>query len=150
MTCILYSLARLTSLFFFSSRRRHTRCALVTGVQTCALPIWELFANPAASQAMLDDAQFDVEGWLASEIAMEFAKAEGAAFVNGTGVNQPKGFLQSPVTDEVDDVRAFGALQYVASGAADGFAAANPEDRLIDLVQSLRAPRSEGHTSELQ
>src|SRR3546814_17874586 len=27
--------------FFFSSRRRHTRCALVTGVQTCALPIWE-------------------------------------------------------------------------------------------------------------
>src|SRR3546814_1151832 len=28
-------------LFFFSSRRRHTRCALVTGVQTCALPIWK-------------------------------------------------------------------------------------------------------------
>src|SRR3546814_3952953 len=28
--------------FFFSSRRRHTRCALVTGVQTCALPIFEL------------------------------------------------------------------------------------------------------------
>src|SRR3546814_5296725 len=27
-------------LFFFASRRRHTRCALVTGVQTCALPIW--------------------------------------------------------------------------------------------------------------
>src|SRR3546814_1552539 len=27
--------------FFFSSRRRHTRCALVTGVQTCALPIFE-------------------------------------------------------------------------------------------------------------
>src|SRR3546814_7959430 len=29
-------------LFFFSSRRRHTRCALVTGVQTCALPIFTL------------------------------------------------------------------------------------------------------------
>src|SRR3546814_6992380 len=29
-----------TVFFFFSSRRRHTRCALVTGVQTCALPIW--------------------------------------------------------------------------------------------------------------
>src|SRR3546814_3575536 len=28
-------------LFFFSSRRRHTRCALVTGVQTCALPIYD-------------------------------------------------------------------------------------------------------------
>src|SRR3546814_10709543 len=39
--------------FFFSSRRRHTRCALVTGVQTCALPIWldlpiERFGDPAA------------------------------------------------------------------------------------------------------
>src|SRR3546814_4739799 len=29
-------------IFFFSSRRRHTRCALVTGVQTCALPIWDI------------------------------------------------------------------------------------------------------------
>src|SRR3546814_19082794 len=29
--------------FFFSSRRRHTRCALVTGVQTCALPIYWTF-----------------------------------------------------------------------------------------------------------
>src|SRR3546814_13925970 len=28
--------------FFFSSRRRHTRCALVTGVQTCALPIFRI------------------------------------------------------------------------------------------------------------
>src|SRR3546814_1923505 len=36
-------------LFFFSSRRRHTRCALVTGVQTCALPISEIarVSNPA-------------------------------------------------------------------------------------------------------
>src|SRR3546814_16870473 len=32
--------------FFFSSRRRHTRCALVTGVQTCALPIFPLLPLP--------------------------------------------------------------------------------------------------------
>src|SRR3546814_13005745 len=31
---------------FFSSRRRHTRCALVTGVQTCALPISQIFEHP--------------------------------------------------------------------------------------------------------
>src|SRR3546814_13404159 len=37
-------------LFFFSSRRRHTRCALVTGVQTCALPIY----NPKASEKFSD------------------------------------------------------------------------------------------------
>src|SRR3546814_3320977 len=34
------SLSYLSFVFFFSSRRRHTRCALVTGVQTCALPIY--------------------------------------------------------------------------------------------------------------
>src|SRR3546814_6806029 len=37
--------------FFFSSRRRHTRCALVTGVQTCALPIFPMFlAEPCRRQ----------------------------------------------------------------------------------------------------
>lgn len=54
-----------------------------------APPSGELFANPAASQAMLDDAQFDVEGWLAGEIAREFAVAEGAAFITGNGTNKP-------------------------------------------------------------
>src|SRR3546814_2148816 len=33
-------------MFFFSSRRRHTRCALVTGVQTCALPIYAPAKGP--------------------------------------------------------------------------------------------------------
>jgi len=110
-----------------------------------APPAGELFANPAASQAMLDDAQFDVEAWLAGEIAREFAVAEGAAFVNGNGTNKPKGFLTYyTTTNEADSVRAFGSLQYVASGAAGGFAASNPQDRLIDLVQSLRAPYRQG------
>src|SRR3546814_4311574 len=38
--------------FFFSSRRRHTRCALVTGVQTCALPIWVTLAGLAFTTTM--------------------------------------------------------------------------------------------------
>src|SRR3546814_9206678 len=37
-------------IFFFSSRRRHTRCALVTGVQTCALPILALAPEDVAAQ----------------------------------------------------------------------------------------------------
>src|SRR3546814_4117154 len=42
------------SSFFFSSRRRHTRCALVTGVQTCALPICEIAGpeRPALAPAL--------------------------------------------------------------------------------------------------
>src|SRR3546814_5206230 len=42
--------------FFFSSRRRHTRCALVTGVQTCALPISILYHCAYASKTTLDHA----------------------------------------------------------------------------------------------
>src|SRR3546814_8030667 len=37
--CLVRSRGTICILVFFSSRRRHTRCALVTGVQTCALPI---------------------------------------------------------------------------------------------------------------
>jgi len=106
-----------------------------------APPSGELYANPAASQAMLDDAAFDVEAWLADEIAREFARAEGAAFVSGSGVNQPRGFLNAAVTDESDDVRAFGSLQYVPSGASGDFAGA---DVLVDLVHTLRRAYRQG------
>ena len=110
-----------------------------------APPMGELFANPAASQAMLDDASFDVEGWLAQEIATEFARAEGAAFVGGSGVNRPKGFLSGATSAASDATRSFGTIQYLASGAAGGFAA-NPEEKLIDLVQALLAPYRQGAT----
>jgi HK97 family phage major capsid protein len=109
-----------------------------------APPFGELYANPAASQAMLDDASFDVEAWLAQEIATEFARAEGAAFVKGSGVNRPKGFLAAPVSMSFDGVRPFGTLQYLPSGAAGAFAGTNPQDRLIDLVQALRPPYRQG------
>src|SRR3546814_4301510 len=46
MICVLY--------FFFSSRRRHTRCALVTGVQTCALPI----SQDAAQESLVRLARY--------------------------------------------------------------------------------------------
>jgi HK97 family phage major capsid protein len=111
-----------------------------------APPSGELYANPAATQAMLDDAMFDVEGWLASEIAAEFARAEGVAFVNGTGTNQPKGFLTYPTASTPDATRPWGTVQHVPSGAAGAFPASNPADRLIDLVHALRTPYRQGAT----
>jgi HK97 family phage major capsid protein len=106
----------------------------------------ELYANPAATQAMLDDAAFDVESWLANEIATEFAKAEGAAFVNGNGSNKPKGFLTAPTAATGDATRPFGTLQHVASGVAGAFATSNPQDKLVELVHALRAPYRQGAT----
>jgi HK97 family phage major capsid protein len=109
-----------------------------------APPFGELYANPAASQAMLDDAAFDVEAWLANEVATEFARAEGAAFVTGSGVNRPKGFLANATSAAADGVRPFGTLQFVTSGAAGAFLGSNPQDRLVDLVQALRPPYRQG------
>ena len=104
----------------------------------------ELYANPAASQAMLDDAMFDVEAWLGAEIGREFARAEGTAFVTGDGINKPRGFLTAPTSALGDGARPFGSLQIVTAGAAGNFAAANPQDRLIDLVHALAAPYRQG------
>lgn len=110
-----------------------------------APPSGELYANPAASQAMLDDAGFDLETWLANEIAAEFARAEGAAFVSGTGTNQPRGFLGAPTSALADATRAFGTLQFLASGDAATFGT-SPELKLIDLVHALKPGHRQGAT----
>ncbi len=110
-----------------------------------APPSGELYANPAASQAMLDDNGFNLEEWLANEIAMEFARAEGAAFISGTGTSQPKGFLGAPTANTNDAARPFGTLQFTATGNATAFDVA-PELKLIDLVHSLKAGHRQGAT----
>ncbi len=107
-------------------------------------PMGELYANPSASQAMLDDAMFDVEAWLANEIAVEFARNESVAFVTGTGVGQPQGYLTYPVATADDTTRPFGTLQYLATGVDGAFPATNPQDRIIDLVHALRPPYRQG------
>ncbi len=69
---------------------------------------------------------------------------EGKAFVSGTGVNQPLGFLTSPNATTSDGARAMGTLQVLGTGAAGAFPASNPADKLIDLVQTLRSPYRQG------
>ncbi|NBC88081.1 MAG: phage major capsid protein [Alphaproteobacteria bacterium] len=108
-----------------------------------APPCGDLYANPAASQAMLDDVGFDLESWLAAEIAAEFARAEGDAFVNGNGTNRPAGFLTATTSIAEDGTRSFGQLQYIGSGNASGFDA-EPDAKLIDLIHSLKAGHRQG------
>lgn len=98
-------------------------------------PTMELYAIPAASQALLDDGVVDVEQWLADEVQTEFAQQEGEAFVKGDGVNKPKGFLS--YTTVAESVRAFGEIGHVATGAAGAFAA-DPGDQLLDLVHATK------------
>jgi HK97 family phage major capsid protein len=125
----------------FEAARPQTNTPLFTEVVP---PSGDLYANPAASQQMLDDAMFDVEKWLADEIAAEFARAEGKAFVSGNGTNQPLGFLSTPNAATADAARPMGVLQFIGTGTAGAFPATNPADKLVDLVQSLRSPYRQG------
>lgn len=106
-------------------------------------PVMELYANPAATQTLLDDSMFDVEAWLADEVQIEFAEQEGNAFILGDGVAKPKGFIggYTPVAN-ASFTEAAGAPGYVSTGAAGAFLSTNDgdeENNLIDLVMSLKA-----------
>lgn len=100
-------------------------------------PAMELYAMPAATQALLDDAVVDIEQWIAEEVQTAFAEQEGAAFVSGDGVNKPKGFLS--YTSVADASWTWGNIGYVLTGAAGAFAASDPSDALVNLVYALRA-----------
>ena len=101
-------------------------------------PLGELYANPAATQAMLDDAFFNVEEWLAEELAQEFGVKESSSFINGDGCNKPKGLLTYETSIDDDAKRPFGELQYLPTGVSGDFPVSDPVDILIDLIYSLR------------
>ena len=102
-----------------------------------SFPAMELYAMPAATATLLDDAAVNIDEWIASEVELTFAVQEGAAFVNGDGTNKPKGFLQYTTVD--NGSWSWGNLGYVPSGAAGAFAASNPSDALVDLIYALKA-----------
>ncbi|WP_442966715.1 phage major capsid protein [Rhizobium sp. C1] len=102
-----------------------------------AFPVMELYAMPAATQALLDDSAVDIEAWMSSEIEIAFAEQEGAAFVNGDGVTQPSGFLTAPKA--ADASWSWGKLGYVTTGVSGGFAASGASDVLIDTIYALKA-----------
>ena len=94
----------------------------------------EIYANPQATQASLDDVFFDVENWISTEVAQEFAEKEGQAFLLGDGDKKPKGILSYGLAATVDKDREFGTLQKVLSGAAGNFTG----DNLIDLIYATK------------
>ena len=103
----------------------------------------ELYANPQATQQMLDDVFFNAEQWLAEEVALEFARAEGAAFITGDGTNKPTGFLAGATAATADSSRAFGTIEHIATGTSGAWktlsATVNPADDLFTVVSKMKA-----------
>ncbi|MES2143227.1 MAG: phage major capsid protein, partial [Pseudomonadota bacterium] len=106
-------------------------------IERISIKLHELSAMPKASQRLLDDSAFDVEGWLSGKIANRFIRAEAAAFVNGDGVDKPKGFLLP--TKVANTTWTWGNIGYVPTGAAADFPATNAADTIVNLVYALSA-----------
>lgn len=92
------------------------------------IPVHEIYAEPRATQKLIDDSSIDIETWLTGKVADKFARTEATAFVNGTGVGQPRGFLTYPAGTD------WGQIEQVNSGGAGVVKA----DGLIDLQHSLK------------
>ncbi len=102
-----------------------------------SFPTMELYAMPAATQALLDDAAVDIESWIAGEVETVFAEQEGAAFITGDGVTAPKGFLTEAKV--ADASWSWGSLGTISTGQAGGFKTSGPSDTLIDTIYALKA-----------
>lgn len=99
------------------------------------IPTHELYAKPTATQKLLDDAEINMEAWLASKVAEKFARDEATAFVTGSGINRPRGFLTYASGTTLP-----GTIERFDTGVNGAFAAApNGGDVLINALYGLKA-----------
>ncbi len=96
------------------------------------IPVFEIFAQPKATQKLVDDSAVDIEQWIADKVADVFSRKESTAFVSGNGVSQPRGFLTYPAGTN------WGQIEQVNSGTSATVTA----DGLIKLFYALKEPYS--------
>lgn len=97
------------------------------------IPAHELYASPKASQKMLDDAGFDIEGWITRKVGDKFSRDENTAFVTGDGAAKPKGFLDYAASSD-EDVYERGTIGQNETAASTTLAA----DDLKDVQGNLK------------
>jgi len=94
----------------------------------------EIYAEPGATQIMLDDSKINIASWLADEVSIEFNEKEGAAFISGDGVAKPRGIAGYPFVANAS--YEWGKVGYIAGGHATLL---NNTDKLIDLQHALKS-----------
>lgn len=111
-----------------------------------AINAMELYANPAATQAILDDSRIDIGQWLGDEVSITFAEKEGSAFVSGDGVNRPRGFASYTMIANANYV--WGKVGFVTSGVAAALSDGthNGMDALLDAIYGLKQGYRQGGT----
>lgn len=88
----------------------------------------EIYAQPKATQKLVDDAAINIEQWLADKLADKFSRLENTAFISGDGVGKPRG-----ITTYADGT-SYGQIEQVASGTSAELDA----DSLLKLFYALK------------
>jgi HK97 family phage major capsid protein len=101
-----------------------------------SIPVFGLYAQPKATQKLIDDSAIDIESWLATKIADVFSRRENTAFISGDGVNQPRGILTYAAGT------SWGAIEQINSGTS----AVVTADGLINAYYALKEGYSRNAT----
>ena len=106
------------------------------------IAVYEHYALPSVTNHLLQDAQFDVEGWLMGKIAARFARQENAAFLGGSGSGEPTGLLTYGVTADASftwgaDPTAYTIGAYYSG--TDGTLGSSPIEAIGDVVDAVKA-----------
>jgi HK97 family phage major capsid protein len=103
------------------------------------IPVHEMYAQPKATQKLLDDSVVDIEAWLTGKVGDKFARLEGAAYCVGNGVGKPRGIASYATAATNDATRAWGTMEHVLSGASGAFlTSATQADCLISLIMACK------------
>lgn len=89
---------------------------------------FELYAQPKATQKLIDDAAIDIEAWIAQKVADIFSTKENTAFISGDGTTQPKGILSYAAGT------SYGQIEQIVSGSAGAITT----DSVIKLFYGLK------------
>ena len=101
-------------------------------------PAMELYAMPAATATLLDDAAVNIDEWIAQEVEQAFATQEGTAFVTGDGDKKPTGFLS--YTKVAEASWEWAKIGFIVTGVSADFAEDGAGyDNLVDLVYALKS-----------
>jgi len=107
------------------------------------IPVHEQYAQPKATQQMLDDSMWDIESYLERKVVDKFARQENTAFVTGNGVSRPRGF--TTYGHGQPSATTFEVIERLPTGAAGAFAA-DPDgpDVFIDALGAMKDELLEG------
>ena len=109
------------------------------------IPVHEQYAQPKATQQLLDDAETDVEAWLVNKVGDKLARRENTAFVTGDGVGKPRGFTTYPTAATADALRTWGTLEHIVTGTSASLGVGTAAvDKLIDVTTSLKPAYRQG------